>query len=118
DSAYARQPGKMPPVYGIFLGRPSPDTLILDSISKLTGGRFFSVPSTRPDSLKSVMAKILNTLMRQYRPVGAVLANNSVSPISVGTASAGDFTRQGDAQWLFKFDRSVPLLEGQPNQIQ
>lgn len=117
DSLYAAQPGKMPPVYGILLSKPSSDTAILDSISKRTGGKFFLIPPSHPDSLKSVVARILNVILRQYHPVGAVVTNGSTAPASVGTAGAADFTPQGNNEWLFNFDKIIPLNKQADNQI-
>jgi hypothetical protein len=117
DSAYAGQPGKMPPVYGIMLAKPSGDTAILDSISRVTGGKFFLIPPSRPDSLSAVVAQILNVLLRNYHPVTATVTNNSTTPASVGTAGVGNFTRQDDKSWLLSFDKNVPLNKGAGNQI-
>jgi hypothetical protein len=117
DSAYAGQPGKMPPVYGILLGKPTADTAILDSISRVTGGKFFLIPPSRPDSLKSVVAQILNVILRNYHPVMATVTNNSTTPPSVGSAGPGSFTRQDDKSWLMSFDKNVPLNKSAGNQI-
>lgn len=117
DSAYAGQPGKMPPVYGILMAKPTADTAILDSISRVTGGKFFLIPPSRPDSLSAVVAQILNVILRNYHPVSAVLTNNSTAPASVATAGVGSFLRQDEKSWLVNFDKIVPLNKQAGNQI-
>lgn len=117
DSAYARQPGKMPPVYGIFLGQPTADTTFLDSISRLTGGKFYLIPPSRPDSLKAVVGQILNIILRRYQPVGAVVTNNSIPSAPPASAGQTAFSKQPDGTWLIGFDRTVPLNRQAENQI-
>jgi hypothetical protein len=114
---YAGQPGAMPPVYGILLGKPSADTIMLDSISRATGGKFFLIPPSRPDSLSSVVAQILNVILRTYHPVSAVVTNNSTAPASVGSAGAANFSRQNDTSWLLNLDKNVPLNKSAANQM-
>lgn len=117
DSNYARQPGKMPPVFGILLSHPTPDTAILDSISRRTGGKFFLIPPSRPDSLKAVVAQILNVILRQYRPAAAVVTNNSIVGAGATAVEPGGFTSQGAGSWLINFDKAVPLNKQADNQI-
>jgi len=117
DANYTGQPGAMPPVYGILLGKPTPDTTSLSDISRLTGGKFFLIPPSQPDSLKAVVAQILNVLLRQFRPVGAVVTNISTAPAGMGIAGAADFTRQNTDSWLFNLNQPVPLVKAQGNQI-
>lgn len=117
DEAYPGRPGKMPPVFGILMAKPSADTAILDSISKRTGGKFFLIPPSRPDSLRFVVEQILNVILRQYKPSSTVITNNSTAPASIGTAGPGSFIRQDDGSWLIMLDKPVPLKTGQGNTI-
>ena len=88
-ATYPAMPGVMPPVYGIFMGRPTPDTIQLADLSKRTGGQFFLIPPSRPDSLKAVVEHILNVILRQYQPSTAVVTNNSVAPLADRPRRAG-----------------------------
>jgi hypothetical protein len=117
SETYAGQPGKMPPVYGILLAKPTADTAILDSISKFTGGKFFLIPPSRPDSLKAVVAQILNVILHQFKPNSAAITNGSTVPPGIATAGAGSFTRQGDGSWLMNLDKVVPLNANATNLI-
>ena len=104
ESTYASRPGRMPPIYGVFLGSAGADTLILDSLSGLTGGRFFRVPPARPDSLKAVLAGIVDSLLGR-RPVRAVLSDGPDSAF----AGPGAFTERSDKAWSFDLNKEIPL---------
>ena len=117
EATYPVTPGIMPPVYGIFMGQPTADTLRLADISRRTGGQFFLIPPSRPDSLRSVVEHILNVILRQYKPSSTIITNNSTAPASVATAGPGSFIRQDDGSWLINFDKNVPLKTGQGNTI-
>ncbi len=117
SATYPQTPGVMPPVYGIFMGKPSADTAKLSDLSKRTGGIFFLIPPSRPDSLKAVVEKILNVILRQYQPNTAVVTNNSVAPTQVGRAGANDFARQPDGHWLMNLDKPVGLAARGDNAI-
>ncbi|MDB5049835.1 MAG: VWFA-related protein [Fibrobacteres bacterium] len=114
---YPQMPGVMPPVYGIFMGKPSADTVKLSDLSKRTGGIFFLIPPSRPDSLKAVVERILNVILRQYNPSGAVVTNNSVAPTQIGRAGPSDFSRQADGHWLMNLDKPVGLKKSGDNAI-
>ncbi len=63
-------------IYGIILAQnTSQDTAILDSLCKITHGRFFRVPPSRPDSLVGVIKLILHQIIRTYKPSVITLAN-------------------------------------------
>jgi hypothetical protein len=115
---YGPAPGSMPPVYGIFLGVPRADTLRLAELSVQTGGRFFLIPPDRPDSLKAVVERILNIILRQYQPNAATVTNTSTI-LAPATASAGpnDFFRQADGSWLMNMNSQVMLDTNGGNQI-
>jgi hypothetical protein len=114
---YPSMPGTMPPVYGIFMGRPSGDTIKLADLSKRTGGQFFLIPPSRPDSLKAVVERILNVILRQYQPSTAVVTNNSVVPPQTGRAGPGSFTRQDNGHWLMSLHQPVGLKAAGDNAI-
>lgn len=107
----------MPPVYGIFLGVPRPDTLRLSELSTLTGGKFFLIPPDRPDSLKAVVERILNVILRQYQPNRSEVTNTTIIPNETGRAASTDFTRQADGSWLVRLDDSVGLVGQSSNKI-
>jgi Mg-chelatase subunit ChlD len=115
DANYPQMPGIMPPIYGIFMGQPKADTLKLSDMSKQTGGQFFLIPPSRPDSLQAVVARILNIILRQYQPNGASLTNNALAPPVTATARAGDFQRQDDGSWLMNLDQQIPLFAQNSN---
>ncbi|MEO6095894.1 MAG: hypothetical protein ABIW76_09480, partial [Fibrobacteria bacterium] len=114
---YPGMPGVMPPVYGIFMGRPSGDTIKLADLSKRTGGQFFLIPPSRPDSLKAVVERILNVILRQYQPSTAVVTNNNVVPPQTGRAGPGNFTRQDNGSWLMTLHQPVGLKAAGDNSI-
>lgn len=115
SATYPLTPGVMPPVYGIYLGRPNVDTLRLYQMSIATGGQFFLIPPDRPDSLKAVVARIQTMILRQYQPNSTEITNQNNSQ----TASAGStmFTRQQDGSWLINFNRPVALQSQASNKI-
>ncbi len=117
SATYPAQPGTMPPVYGIFMGQPTVDTTRLADLSRQTGGKFFLIPPSRPDSLRAVVEGILNVILRQYRPSATIVTNNSTVPPGIATAGANSFTRQDDGSWLINFDQIVKLNPVASNQI-
>lgn len=117
DPAYPTTPGIMPPIFGIFMGRPSPDTLKLSDLSKRTGGQFFLIPSNRPDSLKSVVERIQNIILRQFQPNSAQIFNATVAPPESASAGEDDFIRQSDGSWAMMLDKNVSLLKSVENGI-
>nr|MDQ3003586.1 VWA domain-containing protein [Fibrobacterota bacterium] len=108
-ATYAQMPGAMPPIYGIFLGKPTPDTIKLSDMSKATGGRFFLIPPDRPDSLTSVVERILNVILRQYQPNSSVVTNNTTVPPQIGRSGPGDFVRLADGTWSMRLDKPVGM---------
>jgi hypothetical protein len=117
SATYPAMPGVMPPVFGIFMGRPTSDTAKLADLSRRTGGQFWLIPSSRPDSLKAVVERILNVILRQYQPSSAVVTNNGVVPSQTGLAGANDFTRLSDGQWQMTLDKPVGLRPAGINPI-
>ena len=117
SATYPGMPGTMPPVYGIFMGKPSADTVKLADLSKRTGGIFFLIPPSRPDSLKTVVERVLNVILRQYNPNTASVTNNSIAPAQVGQAGPLDFTRQPDGHWAMTLDKPVGLMAQGDNAI-
>lgn len=117
SATYAAAPGTMPPVYGIYLGKPNPDTLRLFQLSQMTGAQFFLIPPDRPDSLKAVVERILNIILRQYQPHNAAVTNTTIIPNQTGRAGSVDFSRQDDGSWLMRLDRQVGLNTGVSNAI-
>ena len=107
----------MPPVYGIFLGVPRQDTLLLAELSAQTGGRFFLIPPNRPDSLRTVVERILNIILRQYQPNKSEVVNSTILPNQRGYAGPTDFTRQDATSWLINFDKPVGLNKEMGNAI-
>lgn len=101
--------GSMPPVYGIFLGVPRPDTIRLSNLSQATGGRFFLIPPDRPDSLRAVVEQILNIIFKQFQPYGAQVRNASSIPVSVGFANSTSFVKQENNSWLMRLNGDVAL---------
>lgn len=117
DAAYPQMPGAMPPVFGIFMGRPTADTVKLADLSKRTGGQFWLIPPSRPDSLKAVVAHILNVILRQYQPSSAVVTNNGVVPPQTARAGGNSFVRQPNGSWLMTLDKPVGLKPAGGNGI-
>lgn len=99
--SYAGAPGPMPPIYGIFIGNPHPDTARLHELSRLTGGRFFLVPPTRPDSLDIVMKQILGIFLNLDATTGAKMGPEAF------TVRTGPITRFSGGTLLFNVGRPV-----------
>ncbi|MBW8889725.1 MAG: chitobiase/beta-hexosaminidase C-terminal domain-containing protein [Fibrobacteres bacterium] len=106
-----------PPIYGIFLGRPRSDTAVLSNMSLSTGGKFFIIPPDDPDSLKSVVASILNIVLLQYSPQSASVTNSSIAPAQTATSAAADFIPQPDGSWLMKLSDIIGLNANGSNVI-
>ena len=107
---FTTPPAGTPPIYGIFLGRPRADTLILSKMSDTTGGKFYLIPPDDADSLKSVIAHILNIVLLEYVPQTATVTNSSMVPSQSATSTPSDFTLQTqDGSWLMKLSDIVGL---------
>ncbi len=117
DTAYTPQLATSPPIYGIFLGRPRSDTLALANMSKRTGGKFFIIPPGDPDSLKSVVAAILNIVLLEYEPQNATVTNTSLAPAQSATSTPTDFIPQLDGSWLMKLSDIIALNGSTTNSI-
>ncbi|MCB9497717.1 MAG: VWA domain-containing protein [Fibrobacteria bacterium] len=64
-----------PPVYGIYLGIDTSAGTLLDSVSRLTNGRFYMISPNKPDSLAAVVQNILGQLIAATKPEGARVRN-------------------------------------------
>lgn len=117
DGYTAPPSGSQPPVYGIFLGRPRSDTAILSQMSKNTGGKFYLIPPDDPDSLKSVVAAILNIVLLEYSPQSASVTNSSITPSQTSTSGVSDFVSQPDGSWLMKLSDVIGLKANASNSI-
>jgi hypothetical protein len=115
---FTAAPAGTPPIYGIFLGRPRTDTLILSNMSKATGGKFYLIPPDNADSLKTVIAAILNIVLLEYQPQTATVTNSSLTPAQTATSSdSADFILQLDGSWLMKLSDIIALRRAQSNAI-
>ncbi len=110
-------PAGMPPVYGIFLGKPRSDTAALATLSKNTGGKFFIIPPGDPDSLKSVVAQILNIVLLEYSPQSATITNTSLTPAQSAVSAPANFILQPDGSWLMKLSDVIGLKASGSNNI-
>ncbi|MEO7423799.1 MAG: chitobiase/beta-hexosaminidase C-terminal domain-containing protein [Fibrobacteria bacterium] len=111
--------GTMPPIYSIYLAtNATPDTVILDSLSKKSGGKFFRVPPSEPDSVVKIVKQILNLILKEYQPNTALVSNNSLTPVQSATAAMpAGFVLQPDGSWLMKLNDIIALKSGTSNQI-
>lgn len=109
--------GKMPPVYGIFLGNPNVDYSLLRQLADTTRGGFYLIPPGNPDSLKAVVKIILNEILKSYSPVSAILRNESLSPVQEARSLAGDFIPQGEASWRINLSDIVALNAATTNRM-
>lgn len=114
---FTTPPTGTPPIYGIFLGSPKPDTAVLSSMSQATGGKFYLIPPNKPDSLTAVVNAILNIVLLEYEPQSATVTNTSLSPAQTSTSSVSDFILQPDGSWLMKLSDIIGLKAGSPNTI-
>src|SRR5690606_11678772 len=117
DTNYPSLLPGMPPIYGIFLGSPRADTLALSEMSRLTGGKFYLIPPSKPDSLRSVVAAILNIILMEYEPQSATVTNASLTPAQSATSSPADFSLQPDGSWLMKLSDVIGLRGSATNSI-
>ncbi|HLP40190.1 MAG TPA: vWA domain-containing protein, partial [Fibrobacteria bacterium] len=119
DSAFDRSRGfggAMPPIYGIFLGRPIADTANLAELSSRTGGQFFLIPSNRPDSLISVVERILDIVLREFEPTTATVSNARTGQSATSTAPGG-FATQTAGSWLMRLNNVIALGVEDTNRI-
>ncbi|HAO99450.1 MAG TPA: hypothetical protein DCQ83_05345 [Fibrobacteres bacterium] len=109
----------MPPIYGIFLGKnATADTANLVQLANQTGGAYYRVPPTKPDSLASVVRIILNRILQNYDPDLMTITNSTLSPAQTSTANlAGQFVDQGNSSWRVTLDSSLALQASTANAI-
>jgi len=110
-------PASSYPIYGIYLGKPNSDTTVLYNMSRSTGGKFYVIPQSDPDSLISVVDQILNIILLEYDPQTASVTNSSLSPTQSATSSPSDFTLQSDGSWLMKLSDIIGLKRNASNSI-
>jgi hypothetical protein len=97
-----------PPVFGIFLGDSVVDVPEMDTLTRSTGGRYWIVPPTRPDSLQSVIRSIVASVMSSRTPSTATLAN-----LTNGQASnAVGILRNADSTYQMELDSVIALDSG------
>ena len=104
-----RVPGTMPPIYGIFLGKPRSDTAQLADLAQRTGGKFYLIPPNKPDSLIVVVENILNIILLNYQPSLATVTNTSIIPSQSASSGSADFIPQSDGSWLMKLNDLIGL---------
>lgn len=83
-----------PPVYGFMLTESNRSGKVLQTIANSTGGQFFQIPPSRPDSLKRTLSRILGSLMGTGRPDSLRISNLSNGQTSYGLSAgreAGGF---------------------------
>ncbi|HOX49900.1 MAG TPA: hypothetical protein PKY05_00320 [Fibrobacteria bacterium] len=96
-----------PPVFGIMLSSTAQAGNVLDSLARLTGGRYFLIPPLDRDSLARAMEYILGSVVSRGTPDSLRVTNRTNGQISVGVAS----TREGNG-WRFNLDSLVGLEPG------
>lgn len=100
---------KVPRVYGIYLGSSATEAATLSTISSTTGGAFYQIPPSQPDSLGRVIDKILGTLIKSAVPTQfdvRNLSNGYSSSVSVSSYDAGA------GGYRMSLDSIVPLEPG------
>ncbi|MEO6095395.1 MAG: chitobiase/beta-hexosaminidase C-terminal domain-containing protein [Fibrobacteria bacterium] len=107
----------MPPIYGIFLGKPRTDTSALAELATLTGGKFYLIPPNDPDSLIGVVEKILNIILLEYEPQTATVTNTSLTPTQSATSVPADFIPQIDGSWQMVLSDIIGLRRSNTNAI-
>lgn len=96
-----------PPIYGFLLSESNRSGKVLETLAKATGGQFFQIPPSRPDSLKRTLSRILGTLMGSGRPDSLRITNSTNGQVSNGSSGgkeAGGFR--------FRLDSIVGLVPG------
>lgn len=109
--------GKLPPIYGIFLGNQNADFSKLKQLADTTGGSFYLIPPGNPDSLKTVVKIILNEILRAYEPVSATLRNESLIPVQSSQALTAAFSPQGEASWRVRLSDIIALSPSASNAL-
>ncbi len=85
-------------------------------LSAETGGKFYLIPQNRPDSLITVVNKILNILLLQFNPTQVVVTNSTLAPAQ--TSSSTGFLTQGDSiSWRVVLDNIVALQPNSSNHV-
>jgi len=70
-----RGTSNLPKIYGIYLGSGVTKVAEMDSLTSISGGKYWIVPPSRPDSLQSVIRSIVGNVMSTETPGTTVLTN-------------------------------------------
>lgn len=105
-------------VFGILLAqKATSDTIILDSICKITHGQFFRVPPNSPDSLAGIIKLILHKIIRTYVP-DSVTVTNTANGQTSRAAGAAAFLNQGkNLSYQILLDSALGLKNNVVNPI-
>ncbi len=111
----------LPPVYGLHLGyRLNRDKKVdvapnqLDTLTRLTGGKFFRVAPTDTTSMHQVMATIIRSVVSNPLPKSVKVTNTSLSKPQVSAAK--DMKANPDTSLAVTLDSVLALREGE-NQL-
>lgn len=103
-----RGTSNLPKIYGIFLGSSVTDVPEMDSLTSISGGKYWIVPPSRPDSLQSVIRSIVGNVMSTETPGTTVLTNLTNGQKSTAlTITPGE-----DSVFHLKLDSVVALDTG------
>jgi len=98
----------LPKIYGIYLGSGVTKVAEMDSLTNISGGKYWIVPPSRPDSLQSVIRSIVGNVMSTETPGTTVLTN-----ITNGQKSTALTISQGkDSVFHLALDSVVALDTG------
>jgi hypothetical protein len=108
---------QLPPVYGIHLGyrlnfakQPDYASSQLDSLTRLTGGKFFRVAPTDTLAMRNVLGEIVRNIVSNPLPQSLNVTNQSLDPAQI---SRGDrFVANPDTSVGVVLDSILALKEG------
>ena len=98
----------LPKIYGIYLGSGVTKVAEMDSLTNISGGKYWIVPPSRPDSLQSVIRSIVGNVMSTETPGTTVLTNLTNGQKS----TALTITPGQDSVFHLKLDSVVALDTG------
>lgn len=107
----------LPPVYGIHLGyrlkrdrQPDNASAQLDSLTRLTGGKFYRVAPTDSITLREVMNEIVRNIVSNPLPQSVKVTNQSLSQPQISRGA--NFTANPDTSVGVMLDSILALKEG------
>jgi len=96
------------PIYGVFLSDVGSEN-VLAQISDATGGSYYTISGSEPDSIIALLRNIVEEISVQGTPDQARITNQANSAQATGV----NFSVVGTNAWETSTDKSIPLEPGE-----